>query len=129
VLEFLDDRGWNFDTPEDGVLRIFVGTDAGRWILLIDVDIDPQLVTCLSVFPRDIPESSRTQVAEYLSSLNYNLAFGNFEMDEDDGDLRFRTSLFFGSSGASAETIAHLIELNVGTMGDFYTEIEELAGE
>lgn len=126
VLKYLDDKGWNYDIPEDTVLRIFTGTDAGRWVFLIDVDPELQSVLCLSVFPDAVPEAQRSQVAEHLTNLNYNLAFGNFEMDEEDGDLRFRTSLLYGSSPVTAEMIANLIDLNVGTMGDFYVEIEQL---
>lgn len=127
IAQYLDDQGWNYDSPEDGVVQVLTGTDAGRWALLIDVDDERQLVQCLSVLLDDVPEARRSQVAEYLTNLNYNLAFGNFEMDGEDGDLRFRTSILYGSSPITAGMIASLIELNLGTMGDFFAEIQKAA--
>ena len=45
-----------------------------------------------SCVPVKCPESRRKECAELLNHLNCNLGFGNFEMDSDDGEIRFRNA-------------------------------------
>jgi hypothetical protein len=129
VIQHLAERDWTYDKPDPSVLRVPIDTEAGRWMMLIDVDMEHQMIVCLSVFPYAVVEARRSLVAEYVSNTNYNIAIGSFEMDTEDGDLRFRTSLFYGSSPVTAEIIAHLIDLNVATMAEYYHEIDQLAQE
>ena len=45
----------------------------------------------------------------YITRANWNLAIGNFEMNCDDGAVRFRLGLDFTASELSAPTIRHVI--------------------
>lgn len=46
----------------------------------------------LAFFPINAPENKRLAVAEYLTRANYGLNIGNFEMDMDDGGIRYKVS-------------------------------------
>jgi hypothetical protein len=46
-------------------------------------------------FKEKAPEAARNAVAEYITRANYGLIIGNFELDYDDGTIRFKTSLDF----------------------------------
>ena len=48
---------------------------------------------CLARFSHTVPDARRLEVAEFLHRVNYGLLLGNFEMDYDEGEIRFRTSL------------------------------------
>ena len=48
---------------------------------------------CLASFRQTVPDARRLEAAEYLHRINYGLLLGNFEMDYDEGEVRFRTSL------------------------------------
>ena len=48
---------------------------------------------CLARFSHTVPDARRLEVAEFLHRVNYGLLLGNFEMDYDEGEVRFRTSL------------------------------------
>lgn len=44
-----------------------------------------------STYPVMVPENRRAAVVEALTRINYQLIYGNFEMDLADGEVRFRT--------------------------------------
>ncbi len=46
-----------------------------------------------SICPLRIPVDRRSAMAEFLIRANYGLVIGNFEMDYDDGEVRYKTSL------------------------------------
>lgn len=48
---------------------------------------------CIASFRQTVPDARRLETAEYLHRINYGLLLGNFEMDYDEGEVRFRTSL------------------------------------
>ena len=48
---------------------------------------------CIASFRQTVPDARRPEAAEYLHRINYGLLLGNFEMDYDEGEVRFRTSL------------------------------------
>ncbi|MCS6820133.1 MAG: YbjN domain-containing protein, partial [Chitinophagales bacterium] len=50
------------------------------------------VVSIYSVFAINIPEPKRKAVAEYITRANYGLLLGNFEMDFNDGEVRFKNS-------------------------------------
>ena len=43
-----------------------------------------------TTIPLDADEDCRLKVSEYLMRANFGLAFGNFEMDFNDGEIRYR---------------------------------------
>ena len=50
-------------------------------------------LSCIASFRQTVPDARRLEAAEYLHRINYGLLLGNFEMDYDEGEVRFRTSL------------------------------------
>ena len=46
-----------------------------------------------SVIPVTAPEGRRIAVAELLTRANYGMLIGNFELDLDDDEIRYKTSI------------------------------------
>ena len=70
----------------------FQGQNA-RWGCLGRVDEDKQLVLFYSYCPIKAPEDKRPILADFLTRANYGLYVGNFEMDFNDGEVRYKTSI------------------------------------
>jgi hypothetical protein len=51
----------------------------------------------------------RDEAARFITRANYGLAIGDFEMDYEDGQLQFRSSVDFSGVGLSEELIANVI--------------------
>ena len=69
-----------------------------------------------SICPVNVPAERRLPVAEFLTRANYGLKVGNFEMDIDDGEVRFKTSIDVEKTELNRELVSNLVYANVWTM-------------
>jgi hypothetical protein len=65
----------------------------GRWGCLARADEEKELVLFYSYCPIKAPEDKRPILADFLTRANYGLYIGNFEMDYNDGEIRYKTSI------------------------------------
>lgn len=75
------------------------------------------LVYCLA--PASVPPPRRVAAAEFLTRANYGMAVGNFELDMEDGEVRFKTSLDSGGGVLGAEHVRPLIDVALQMMRDY----------
>lgn len=96
LAEWMDSNDWKHDVyPEKG--SIWTGcklkdVSVRSWLEVHDSE-DWQRVLALTIYPARAPEGRRTAMAEAINRLNQSLVFGNFEMDPEDGEIRFRTTV------------------------------------
>lgn len=81
-------------------------------------------VVVYSVCAEFAPQEKRAAVAELLSRANYGLILGNFELDFDDGEIRFRTSRTIGPQMLDGDEMRELIATNVSAMDLYLPAIE-----
>ena len=81
---------------------------------------DPAQLLFLSIFNPLVPLQNRDRISKHLMTLNYGLTFGNFELDFNDGEVRFRTTLnLMGMDLQSLSIhplIKHLVYTNIATV-------------
>jgi hypothetical protein len=98
--------------------------DNGIWTCFVHArERDAQLLI-YSVMAETVPAERRPAVAEFLTRVNYFMAIGNFEMDYDDGEVRYKTSVDVQGDHLSAAMARQLFTLNVATMDLFLPGIE-----
>ena len=120
TLQFLKDDEWPHEEIDafPALRTAFEGQNA-RWDCFArPLDDDDQLIF-YSLCPELIPVNQRAQVMEYITRANFGLRMGNFEMNPDDGELRFKTSLDAEGVTPPQEMIKAVIYGNVTTM-DIY---------
>lgn len=67
-----------------------------------------------------VPPKKRIEIAEFLTKVNYGLIAGNFEMDFQDGEVRYKTYAINGENNPlNSELIGQLIFVNVMTMDKY----------
>ncbi|MDO5299554.1 MAG: YbjN domain-containing protein [Clostridia bacterium] len=80
----------------------------------------------LTQLPLAADENSRLAVAEYLTRVNFNMRNGNFELNMDDGEIRFKTYVHVGKqpldSGAAKLSVM-LPFLMLDRFGDGLLEV------
>lgn len=69
--------------------------------------------------PIKMPAERRAAVAEYLMRANWDLNFGNFEMDWSDGEVSFRTSIPASANGISVKAMTDLFYAPCGMMNHY----------
>jgi hypothetical protein len=120
ILKVLAEEQWYFQEIEGKpAVRAGFHGEHGTWVCYINVDEDRRQVVIYSLMGLNIPAQKRTAVMEYLTRVNYILRVGNFEMDVDQGEVRFRTSLETPEGELSLAMARALIYTNVHTI-DYY---------
>jgi len=104
--DFLVDDGWPVADEDHGerAFAVPVEGESGRWICVAQVPPERDLVLFTSILPIFVPPDGRVRVAEFLTRANFGMLSGAFELDMDEGELRYRTSLDF--TGADAAQLA-----------------------
>lgn len=94
IEQFLQGRGWPHEAlPGRTVIKFPFQGDEERWLVYAEAREDEQRVVFYSVVPFNVPRELRPLVAEFITRANDGLLVGNFELDYDDGEVRFKTSL------------------------------------
>lgn len=74
-----------------------------------------------SVFPSAIPRSKMPQMFEMIARANYGLGVGCFEIDANDGELAFRTSILADPDASTPEVILErTLGVNLGTHAKYW---------
>ncbi|KOP26692.1 hypothetical protein AMR41_08695 [Hapalosiphon sp. MRB220] len=120
ICQFFHTQNWYFSKIEgESVLRMDVGAKNGEWSCFAQLIEDPNRFVFYSVIPEKIVATKRVSVAEYLTRVNYGLVIGNFEMDFDDGEIRFRTSVDVVNDILEFDLIKSLVYTNIGTVDKY----------
>lgn len=76
--------------PGSVVLHLRVSCKNGNYKIIIETKESQRRALVFVVSRMRVPDEERLVASEYLMRVNYGLAFGNFEMDFSDGEVRFR---------------------------------------
>ena len=124
---FFDDEGWRYQRVDDsGYLRMGFAGRQGRWQCFAQVRESAGQLLFYSVLVDHTPDDRRYAMAEMITRINYGLPIGNFEMDFDDGELRFKTQLDVDGAAErlSTEMLRNIVVANVLTVDRYYEVIE-----
>lgn len=121
VLDFLREEQWHHQKVEGKpVIRAGFRGDHGTWVCFIRVDEDRRQILFHSLLGMIIPAQYRLGVMEYLNRVNFHLTVGNFEMDYDRGEVRFRTSLEAPDGEVSFAMLHRMAYTNVHTIDRYF---------
>lgn len=131
---FFREDDWAFEKlPDRPLLRLPFQGKSGRWNCFAQVRVtkDLEQVLFYSVAPVSVPEEQRSAVAEFITRANYAMALGNFELDFNDGEVRFKTSLDVTNVDVTLGLVKPMVYTNClmmdkylpGLMSVMYTDV------
>jgi hypothetical protein len=126
VLDVLQNDALEYEEVNDNVLRLKFQGQKGEWVCVIGVDEANHQCVVYSTFPTPIPLDWRSACAVMLAKQNYELTIGNFELDLEDGDLRFRTAINVGSDRLTSSLFRELLTANLETMDQHFSQFMQL---
>lgn len=94
VLGWFDEDGWSLTASDDG--HTWVATvegEHGRWMTIVQVYDDRGVFAFYSMLPVSPSGPRIADVVEYLTRANSGLVTGNFEVDVDSGEVRYKTAI------------------------------------
>lgn len=108
IVLFLDSDDWKYrvDTEKE---VIKMGLNLGNKMKSVDIMVDLRDDKYLLYFtcPLRTDESERAEMRTLLNRINYGIMFGNFEMDDRDGEIQFRYAVDCDNCLPSQEVIRH----------------------
>ncbi len=121
VLQFLDEEQWIFQKLDPKpVIRTGYHGEHGTWVGYIHIDEERQQFLFHALMGLNIPQQYRAAVVEFLTRVNYTLVTGNFEMNMDTGEVRFRVGLEAPNDGVSLSLVRSLIYSAIHSMDRYF---------
>jgi hypothetical protein len=125
AIAYIDGRGWPYTVEDDHARVSFPGFGTnGAWtVYAVAREADEQLLVH-SVFEEPVPPRRREEMALFLTRANFGLVIGNFELDLDSGELRYKTSIDVEGAELTEPLIDHVVLANVATFDRYLPGIE-----
>jgi len=94
AVSFLSEEGWHPQIiEEEATVRTGFAGSNGNFACYGHGMEDTEQFVFYSVVPVPVPAGKRQAMAELLTRINSGLVLGSFEMDFDDGEVRFKTAI------------------------------------
>ncbi len=121
IISFLQANNLQFAKAEDvTVLWFRVKGISGEWTCYAySKELERQLVL-YSFFPYKIKPHKLAAVAEFIARVNYDMMIGNFELNFDTGEVRYKTSVDLGLHIFEYTMLQSLMEANFACMDTYF---------
>lgn len=117
IINLFTENNWYFNQIEEQpVLYITFPGKNGQYDCYGQAREAEQQFIFYSVCPTKIPKPKRRAVAEFLSRANYGTVVGNFELDFNDGEIRYKTHSDLKYNFLVSEAIKELVYTNIMMM-------------
>jgi hypothetical protein len=117
---FLTADGWPFGKLEDQTIAktSFQGKN-GEFNCFIQAREEQDHMVMYSVLPVFAPPIRQDEVAGFITRANSGMIIGNFELDYQDGEVRFKTSVDLEDVNELRMLLRNMIYANVLTMDKY----------
>ncbi len=127
ILDYFARDDWQVQQHEsEPYIRFEYGNEHGNWVCLIWYLEDVSQILIYSIFPVHVPAARRSEVSEFLTRANYGQARGCFEMNLEDGETRYRTSVEYGHEAVSEKRFIPALKNNLLCYGDHLKGLEDI---
>lgn len=119
IKAFFDGDDWPVFEVDGAILRTGFEGVAARWECIARTIEEDSQVLFYSICPIHVPSERLTRVMEYITRANHGLRLGNFEMNLESGDVRFKTSIDVEGGELTFPLISQLVYPNVLMMDQY----------
>jgi hypothetical protein len=128
VAAFVLERGWpSTSDAEEGTVSFAAGGEHGGWVVRTLALEDREQLVLHSLLEVDVPVARREAMALFVTRANFGLVLGNFELDLDDGELRFKTSIDVEGTELTAALLDPLVLANIAMVNRYLPGIRAVA--
>ncbi len=124
LIQHLDSQeiGYWSHSEDRSIFADFRG-EVGVYRICAQVDADDGLFQVFGWSPVRVPVGSRPAIAETLARANCGLKVGKFEMNYDEGDIRFQAAQILPDDNLEDETIQRLIGTTMAMLDTYLPAI------
>ena len=113
---FFNDEWYYVQLESRPILRLNHWGTNGRFPCQAEINEAHNIFYFYSYFPVNVPSGKQAVVAELITRANYGMRVGNFEMDYEDGEVRFKTSIDVENNEFTQALVSNHVYTNVWTM-------------
>jgi hypothetical protein len=127
LIDYMEEEDWKYEILEgETIIRFHFKGSAGRLLCYGEVDEEKCWLIFYSYMPVNAPPDKMGQVAEFITRANRGMRIGNFELDFDDGELRYKTSIDVEGGELTGKMIDNLLRANLSTINRYFAGLMEL---
>lgn len=93
IIASLDEHETSYQLHGDDALAFRIGWEHATHDFFMAANDETGIVSCLVPFGPRVPDARRVAVAEAVARINPRLGVGHFELDFDDGEIRYRSTV------------------------------------
>ncbi|MCE9531052.1 MAG: YbjN domain-containing protein [Planctomycetes bacterium] len=127
LIDFMEEEEWKYEILEgESVLRFHFKGRSGRMLCYADVEEEKDWLIFYSYLPVNAPPEKMQTAAEFITRANRGMRIGNFELDFEDGEIRYKTSIDIEGGELTNKMFHNLLQANLSTMDRYFSGIMEL---
>ena len=116
AADFFTTDEWPIRISENGGLHTAYKGESGQWMCFGCTWESDGLFAFYSICPLVVPQGRLSEMAEFMTRANNNLIMGNFELNYESGEARFKTSIDVQDSSFTVELWRPVVFANVAIM-------------
>lgn len=114
IRAYFEREEWEGQEPDEGVFVFPFEDEFGhRWGCLAMAHEEAEQFVFYSVILEHVRMDRRAEVVAFIMRTNYGMQVGNYEMDLEDGEVRFKTSIDVEGTELTHTLINNLVNLNL----------------
>jgi hypothetical protein len=124
VIKFIESQNWTYKWDQDKPV-VYTGVTGknGHWKCVAAGGGNGEYVLFLSTFPGIVPANRHTACSELLTRINFGLTHGCFELDFEDGEIRYRTCVPILNGQLAPQAVEYLVFTNLFAVDRFFAPI------
>ncbi len=124
IKRFFDQDDWKYEVMEERpIIRLGFSGKNGSFNCFAQAREQQEQFVFYAMSAINAPEEKRTAIAEFLTRANYGMILGNFEMDFNDGEIRYKTSIDVEGEELTFHLAKQVVYANVMTMDRYFPGI------
>ncbi len=117
VINFLNSNNWQYvELQSNQTITFGIAGENGNFKCIADTIKDENRFIFFAIYPTEIPNDKRNVMSELITRLNFGRFLGNFEMNYDSGELRYRVSLYHGTLLPNEDMVREMIFTSIVSM-------------
>ncbi|MBD2356006.1 YbjN domain-containing protein [Tolypothrix sp. FACHB-123] len=120
IVNFFKADEWAFmEIPGQPALQLPFQGENGKWNCYARARSEQKQFVFYSICPVNAPENKLLSIAEFITRANSGMIVGNFELDFNDGEISYKTSIDVEGDRLSFALIKRVVYANVAMMDEY----------
>jgi hypothetical protein len=124
MVSLFQEEEWAFKQLDSSTLYLLFQGKNGQFNCYARAREAQQQFVFYSLCPVKVPQKKRKQLGEFVCRANFGMIIGNFELDFNTGEIRYKTSIDIKDNFLTEETLKQLVYTNVLTLDQYLPGIE-----